>query len=94
MVVREERIIGQSWSRVVIDEDPTGHAEMAAIRDAARCEGDRDLAGTTLYFLSLPCPMCEAPAYWAGISTLVTVPVQLALEHLNCAESSAKLRSL
>ncbi len=71
VVVSGNKIIGQSWSRVVIDGDPTAHAEMAAIRDAARREGSRDLSGTTLYSSSRPCPMCEAAAYWAGISTLV-----------------------
>ncbi len=71
VVVRGLRIIGQSWSRVVIDEDPTGHAEMAAIRDAARRERNRDLSGATLYSSSRPCPMCEAAAHWAGISALV-----------------------
>ena len=71
IVVREGKIIGQSWSRVVIDIDPTGHAEMAAIRDAARRTGTRDLDGSILYSSSRACPMCEAAAYWAGIDQLV-----------------------
>ncbi len=68
IIVRDGVIVGQSWSRVVLDQDPTGHAEMAAIRDAARRLGDRDLAGAIMYSSSRPCPMCEAAAYWAGIS--------------------------
>lgn len=71
VVVRDGTIIGQSWSRVVIDGDPTGHAEMAAIRDAARRTGNRDLGGAVLYSSSRPCPMCEAAAYWAGIGRMV-----------------------
>ena len=67
VVVRNNQIVGQSWSRVVIDRDPTAHAEMSAIRDAARRLSDRDLSGAVMYSSSRPCPMCEAAAYWAGI---------------------------
>ncbi len=66
-VVRDNVIIGQSWSRVILDQDPTAHAEMAAIRDAARRLSDGDLSGAVLYSSSRPCPMCEAAAYWAGV---------------------------
>jgi tRNA(Arg) A34 adenosine deaminase TadA len=71
VVVRHGTIIGQSWSRVILDRDPTGHAEMAAIRDAARRLADRNLRGAILYSSSRPCPMCEAAAYWAGIETMI-----------------------
>ncbi len=71
VVVRNGVIIGQSWSRVTIDEDPTGHAEMAAIRDAARRLASRNLNGAIMYSSSRPCPMCEAAAYWAGVGQMV-----------------------
>jgi len=71
VVVRNGVIIGQSWSRVIIDEDPTGHAEMAAIRDTARRLGNRDLNSAIMYSSSRPCPMCEAAAYWAGIGQMI-----------------------
>ncbi len=71
VIVLDNIIIGQSWSRVVIDNDPTAHAEMAAIRDAAMRGNNRNLGGTIMYSSSRPCPMCEAAAYWAGISRLI-----------------------
>ncbi len=71
VVVLDGEIIGQSWSRVVLEKDPTGHAEMAAIRDAARRLGRRSLSGAIMYSSSHPCPMCEAACYWAGISRMV-----------------------
>ena len=71
IIVRDRVIVGQSWSRVILDQDPTGHAEMAAIRDAARRLGDRVLRGTVMYSSSRPCPMCEAAAYWAGIGEMI-----------------------
>ncbi|MGE0747222.1 MAG: nucleoside deaminase [Rhodospirillales bacterium] len=71
VVVHDGRIVGEAPSRVVVDGDPTAHAEMEAIRDAARRLGGRDLSGCVLYSSSRPCPMCEAAAYWAGIGGVV-----------------------
>ena len=70
VVVRGNAIVGQAPSRVVVNRDPTAHAEMQAIRDAAQRLGSRDLSGCILYSSSKPCPMCEAAAYWAGIEQL------------------------
>lgn len=71
VVVRDGIIVGQSASHVVVHRDPTAHAEMEAIRDAARRLKTRDLSNCTLYSSSPPCPMCEAAAYWAGIDRMV-----------------------
>lgn len=71
VVVRHGKIIGQSWSRVILDQDPTGHAEMAAIRNAAYRLKNRDLNDAILYSSSRPCPMCEAAAYWSGIDEMI-----------------------
>lgn len=71
IIVRDKVIIGQSWSRVILDQDPTAHAEMAAIRDAARRLNSRDLSGAVMYSSSRPCPMCEAAAFWAGVGQMI-----------------------
>ena len=71
IIVKQNRIVGQSWSRVIIDQDPTAHAEIAAIRDAARRLNSRQLAGCVMYSSSRPCPMCEGAAYWAGINEML-----------------------
>ena len=71
VVVLDGEIIGQSPSRVILHRDPTAHAEMEAIRDAAHRLGRRDLSRCVLYSSSRPCPMCEAAAYWAGIERLL-----------------------
>ena len=71
VIVDAGRVIGQSWSRVVIDQDPTAHAEICAIRDACRRQGTRNLSGAMLYSSSRPCPMCSAAAHWAGIGQLI-----------------------
>jgi tRNA(Arg) A34 adenosine deaminase TadA len=72
IVVHHGIIVGQSASHVVVNQDPTAHAEMEAIRDAANRLGRRDLSGCTLYSSSPACPMCEAAAYWADIDRMVS----------------------
>lgn len=71
VVLRGELIVGAAPSRVVTATDPTAHAEMEAIRDAARRLLTRDLSGCVLVSTSRPCRMCEAAAGWAGIARMV-----------------------
>jgi tRNA(Arg) A34 adenosine deaminase TadA len=71
VVVKDGRIVGWGPSRVVLDTDPTAHAEMIALRDAAKRLGTQSLSGCTMYSTTHPCPMCEAGAYWAGIDRFV-----------------------
>jgi tRNA(Arg) A34 adenosine deaminase TadA len=74
VVLRDGRIVGTAPSRVVTANDPTAHAEMEAIRDAARQLRTRDLSGCVLVSTSRPCRMCEAAAGWTGISRMVHGP--------------------
>ncbi len=71
IVVKGEEIVGEGPSRVITDKDPTAHAEVVAIRDAARRLGTHDLSGCVMYGTSRACRMCETAAYWANISRLV-----------------------
>jgi tRNA(Arg) A34 adenosine deaminase TadA len=71
VVVHGSEIIAASPSHVVVDGDPTAHAEMSALRAAARALGRADLSGCVLYSTSRPCPMCETAAHWAGIERMV-----------------------
>jgi tRNA(Arg) A34 adenosine deaminase TadA len=71
VIVKADRIVGEGASAVVTDDDPTAHAEMVAIRDAARLLGSRDLSSCEMYGTSPACPMCEAAAYWARVTRLL-----------------------
>ena len=71
VVVLEEKVVGQGWNRVVEDRDPTAHAEVLAIRDAARRLGTHLLADCAIYCSCEPCPMCLAAIYWARIPKVV-----------------------
>ena len=71
VVVREDRVVGRGWNRVVADRDPTAHAEVAAIREACATLGTHVLDGCTIYCTCEPCPMCLAAIYWARIARVV-----------------------
>jgi len=71
VVVRAGEIIGRGWNQVVLQQDPTAHAEILAIRDACRRLARFHLEGGILYTSCEPCPMCLSATYWARIPTLV-----------------------
>ena len=71
VVLLGDVIAGAAPSRVVTTTGPTAHAEMEAIRDAARRLRTRDLSGCVLVSTSRPCGMCEAAAAGVGISRMV-----------------------
>ena len=71
VVVVDGKIVGESESRVILDRDPTAHAEMSALRDAAKRHGSGVLVGAILYSSSRPCSMCQAAADWVGITKMV-----------------------
>jgi tRNA(Arg) A34 adenosine deaminase TadA len=70
VIVRGGRIVGEGVSAVLTTPDPTAHAEIQAIRDAARRLRTPDLSGCEMYGTSRACPMCQAGAYWARIAHL------------------------
>jgi tRNA(Arg) A34 adenosine deaminase TadA len=71
VVVRAGEIVGRGWNQVVLQQDPTAHAEILAIRDACRGLGRFHLEDAVLYTSCEPCPMCLSAAYWARLPTLV-----------------------
>jgi len=71
LVVRDEEVLGEGWNRPVASHDPTAHAEIVALRQAAEKIGDYRLGGATLYVTLEPCPMCAAAIANARIARLV-----------------------
>ena len=70
VVVQDGQIVGRGGNRVVADLDPTAHAEVNAIRDAARRLGHFHLTGCAIYTTCEPCPMCLSAAYWARVERI------------------------
>lgn len=71
LVVKGDNIIAETMNSVVIENDPTAHAEILAIREASKLLGSHDLSGCTLYTSCEPCPMCLGAIYWSGIRKVV-----------------------
>ena len=60
-------IVGSGNNRVIVDKDPTAHAEMVAIREACKNLNTYDLSNCTLYTTCEPCPMCLSATIWSNI---------------------------
>ena len=70
VVVKDGKIIGKGGNQVTIANDPTAHAEIVAIRQAAKNLGTFDLSGCEIYSSCEPCPMCLGAIYWSRINKL------------------------
>jgi tRNA(adenine34) deaminase len=71
VVVLDGRVIGRGHNRVIAASDPTAHAEIVALRDAAQAVRNYRLAGADLYTTVEPCPMCCGAALNARIARVV-----------------------
>lgn len=71
VVVQRGAIIGRGQNRVLRDLDPTAHAEMAALRAAARALGNYRLAECSIYVTLEPCAMCAGAMVHARLERLV-----------------------
>ena len=71
VVVADGAIVGLGFNRPVGAVDPTAHAEIVALRDAARATGNYRLIGATLYVTIEPCLMCVGAMVHARIDTVV-----------------------
>jgi tRNA(adenine34) deaminase len=71
VVVRAGEIIGEGWNRPIGENDPTAHAEIVALRAAARNVANYRLPETTLYVTLEPCPMCAGAIVHARVRRVV-----------------------
>ena len=71
VVVIDGAIVGRGFNQPISAGDPTAHAEIVAIREAARTTGNYRLAGATLYVTIEPCLMCVGALVHARVGTLV-----------------------
>ncbi len=71
LVLQQGRVIGRGFNQPVDTHDPTAHAEVLALRDAARTLGNYRLPGCTLVVTLEPCAMCAGAIQHARIERLV-----------------------
>ncbi|MCY1341677.1 Guanine deaminase [compost metagenome] len=68
VLVRDGQVIARAANETHLDQDPTGHAELLAIRRASQVLGSPRLDGCTIYASGHPCPMCLAAMHLCGVS--------------------------
>ncbi|NND55514.1 MAG: tRNA adenosine(34) deaminase TadA [Gammaproteobacteria bacterium] len=71
VVVHEGQVIGRGSNAPISETDPTAHAEMEALREAAKIVGNYRLPEATLYVTLEPCPMCAGAMVHARVRRLV-----------------------
>lgn len=71
VLVADEKVIGEGWNQPISLRDPTAHAEILALRQAASRLGNYRLVGCTLYVTIEPCTMCAGALVHARVKRLV-----------------------
>ena len=71
VVVMNEEVVGEGWNRPIAAVDPTAHAEIQAMRAAAKKLGNYRLTGADLYVTLEPCDMCVGAMFHARIARVV-----------------------
>ena len=70
VIVKNKKIIAEGSNKVTMNNDPTAHGEIVAIRDACQKLNTFDLSGCDLYSSCEPCPMCLSAIYWSRIENV------------------------
>ncbi|MBC7616915.1 MAG: nucleoside deaminase [Pedobacter sp.] len=70
VIVKDGKVIAKSANKVISSNDPTAHAEIAAIRLACKKLKTFDLSDCIVYTSCEPCPMCLGALYWAKVDTI------------------------
>ena len=71
VIVKDGQLLGEGWNSVIALKDPTAHAEVVAMRDAAQMTGNYRLPGSTVYVTLEPCTMCAGAMIHARVAELV-----------------------
>ena len=71
VLVRDGQVIAKAFNKPIGNHDPSAHAEMLALREAAKTEGNYRLPGSTLYVTLEPCVMCAGAILHARVGRVV-----------------------
>lgn len=87
VITKNGKIISESCNQVTVLNDPTAHAEINAIREAARKLNTFDLSGCNIYVSCEPCPMCLGAIYWARIEKVFFANTRFDAENIGFDDS-------
>lgn len=86
VIVMGDKVVSTGVNTVTLNNDPTAHAEVNAIRNACRGLGTFSLKGAVVYSSCEPCPMCLSALYWAGVSRIYYGNTQEDAEAINFSD--------
>ena len=86
VIVKDGEVIAAAGNSVTLDNDPTAHAEVNAIRKACSLTRNFKLDGCVVYSSCEPCPMCLSALYWAGVSRIYYVNTAADADHFNFSD--------
>ncbi len=87
VIVKDNKIISEGMNRVTVNNDPTAHGEIVAIRAATKVLNDFNLKGCELYSSTEPCPMCLSAIYWARIDKIYYANTRKDAQKINFDDS-------
>ncbi|AKB18319.1 MULTISPECIES: nucleoside deaminase [unclassified Methanosarcina] len=87
VITKNGEIVSESCNQVTVLNDPTAHAEISAIREAARKLNTFNLSGCEIYVSCEPCPMCLGAIYWARIDRVFFASTRSDAENIGFDDS-------
>ncbi len=87
VIVKNKKIIAEGSNKVTMNNDPTAHGEIVAIRDACKKLNTFNLSGCDLYSSCEPCPMCLSAIYWSRIENIFYANTRIDAKSIDFDES-------
>ena len=87
LIVKHNKIIATGVNSVTLNNDPTAHAEIQAIRKACRKIKSYDLSGCIIFSSCEPCPMCLGAIYWAHLDKIYYVNTRKDAQEIGFADN-------
>ena len=87
VIVKDNQIISEGYNQVTVNNDPTAHAEIVAIRNACKKLGNFFLKGCDLYTSCEPCPMCLSAIYWSHVDKIFYANTRIDAKNIDFDDS-------
>ncbi len=86
VITKDGKIVAEGFNQVTVNNDPTAHAEVNAIRNACQALGTFDLSGCEIYTSCEPCPMCLSAIYWARLDKIYYANTKVDADHIGFSD--------
>ena len=87
VIVKKHKIIAEGSNKVTMNNDPTAHGEIVAIREACKKLNTFDLSECELYSSCEPCPMCLSAIYWSRIKNVFYANTRIDAKYIDFDDS-------